>query len=423
MISGSEVAFFSLSPSDIQELEEEKSDKSNQLLDLKRRPKKLLATILISNNFINIAIVIISDYLVKKILPEASINKISASLQAFIPLEISSITSAISFLLTIVGVTFLLVLFGEVAPKIYANIHNVQFAKSMTGPMNFLNKILSPLSGLLVKWTSKMEGTLPEKTGNNLNKEELDRAIALTVDDNIDKKEADILRGIIKFGNVTAKQIMKSRMDVISIDMDTDYKSLMKLVMDCGYSRIPVIKDDFDNVEGLLYVKDLLGHTDENEHFEWQKLIRKNILYVPESKKIDDLLKEFQRRRLHMAIVVDEFGGSGGLVTLEDVMEEIIGEIVDEFDEEVEIEYRKIDENTYIFEGKSMLNDVCRIIGVDTETFEEVKGQSDSLAGLVLELLGHLPKKGREINYNEFVFRIIAVTKLRIEKIKVTIDR
>jgi gliding motility-associated protein GldE len=290
--------------------------------------------------------------------------------------------------------------------------------------MYFLNKLLSPLSNLLVNWSARLEGGIPEKTGNNLNKEELDRAIALTVEDQIDNKEANILRGIIKFGNVTTKQIMRSRVDAVAVDIQTDYKSLMKIVKDSGYSRIPVYKEDFDNVEGILYVKDLIGFTDEEDGFNWQRLIREDLLYVPESKKIDDLLKDFQKRRLHMAIVVDEFGGSAGLVTLEDVMEEVVGEIVDEFDEEDEIEYIMIDEDTFVFEGKSMLNDVCRIIGVSTETFDNVKGQSESLGGLILELVGFIPKKkGREVYYDNFKFQIEALTKLRIEKVKITIDR
>lgn len=420
LISGSEVAFFSLSPNEVENLQ---NDDSGKLINkLRSRPRKLLATILIANNFINIAIVILSDFLVRNILPQDSLLLFCEGL-SFLPFGAASCAMVINFLITIVGVTFLLVLFGEVAPKIYANLNNVKFAKVMSSPLNILMKAFSPLSALLVSWSTKMESRfIYKKSGlDDANKEELDRAIELTVDKDTDGEEADILKGIIKFGNVSTKQIMKSRVDVVALDITAGFKEVMSTIKESGYSRLPVYKDDFDSLQGILYVKDLLGHSKENDGFSWQQSIRDNLLYVPESKKIDDLLREFQLKRTHMGIVVDEFGGSAGIVTLEDIMEEVIGEIKDEFDEEEEVDYIKINKDNYIFEGKSLLNDVARIIGEESDVFDNFRGQSDSLAGMLLEKLGHLPKKDREISLNNFKFRIVSVSKRRIEKIHLTI--
>jgi len=247
------------------------------------------------------------------------------------------------------------------------------------------------------------------------------KAIQLTVDNEEDSEEADILRGILKFGNVSAKQIMKSRVDVVALDETANYTEVMTTIKESGFSRIPVYKEDFDEVIGILYVKDLLGFAKEDSGFNWQKFVRENILYVPESKKIDDLMKEFQQKRTHMGIVVDEFGGSAGIVTLEDIMEEVIGEIKDEFDEDEEVDYVKINATNFIFEGKTLLNDVARIIGVEKGSFDQIKGEADSLAGLLLMHLGHIPKKDKEITVGQFRFKIVAVTKRRIEKIHLTL--
>ena len=425
LISGSEVAFFSLSPNDLEELKSEDNKTNNKILKLRNKPRKLLATILISNNFINIAIVVLSDYLIRNLLGEERLLKSGTYFSEILPFNIdpSTLGSVINILITTVGVTFLLVLFGEVAPKVYANLNNRKFAEFMVRPMKALSFIFGPASALLVNWSSKMESQfIYQKSGiDDTSKEDLDKAIQLTVDNEEDSDEADILRGIIKFGNVSAKQIMKSRVDVIALDETVDYTEVMNTIKESGFSRIPVYKEDFDEIVGILYVKDLLGYSKENKDFKWQGFVRDTILYVPESKKIDDLLKEFQQKRTHMGIVVDEFGGSAGIVTLEDIMEEVIGEIKDEFDEDEEVDYIKINPANYIFEGKTLLNDVARIIGVEKGSFDSVKGEADSLAGLLLMHFGHIPKKDKELTLGQFKFKIVTVTKRRIEKIHLTL--
>jgi len=425
LISGSEVAFFSLSPNDLIDLKAE-DDKSNRLiLKLRNKPRKLLATILISNNFINIAIVVVSDFLIQKLLGDEKLLLIGNFLSDFLPgaFDALLIGRIVNFLIAVVGVTFLLVLFGEVAPKVYANINNMKFAKFMVRPMNSLSAIFGPASALLVNWSAKMESQfIYQKSGiENTSKDDLHKAIQLTVDNEEDSDEADILRGILKFGNVSAKQIMKSRVDVIAINITADYGEVLQTIKESGFSRIPIFKEDFDEVVGILYVKDLLGFSKEDASFDWKVFIRENVLYVPESKKIDDLLKEFQQKRTHIGIVVDEFGGSAGIVTLEDIMEEVIGEIKDEFDEDEEVDYIKINASNYIFEGKTLLNDVARIISVDKGIFDSSKGETDSLAGLLLYNFGRIPKKDKEITIGSFKFKIVSVTKRRIEKIHITI--
>ncbi len=428
LISGSEVAFFSLTHNDFEKLQQENSGSSHRILFLKEKPRKLLATILISNNFINIAIVIISDFVLLRLLYAERLDLWAASFIEFFSLQevigIEATGRLLGFLITVVGVTFLLVLFGEVAPKIYAKINNLHLAKFMSGPMMFLMRLFHPISQVLVNWTTLIERRLAARplSGNATSREDIDEAIELTVSSEAKtEQEIDILKSIVKFGDVSVKQIMRSRVDVVAVDFRINFKELLDLVRSSGYSRIPVYDDDFDNVTGILYVKDLLGHLHEDADFEWQRLIRTNMLYVPEAKKIHDLLREFQREHLHMAIVVDEYGGSAGIVTLEDIMEEVIGEIKDEFDNEAEVIFRKIDDYHYVFEGKTLLNDVCRIIGVDTSTFDEVKGDADSLAGLVLELYGEIPQKDIEITYNLFRFKIVSVSKRRIEQVLITL--
>lgn len=438
LISGSEVAFFSLTHNDFDDLETENTDTANHILYLKDRPRSLLATILISNNFINVAIVVVSDFLIKIMLPPEFFLQTGKNLIKFInQLDYFnwldwSITSAsnvdfsksiIEVFLTVVVVTFLLVLFGEVAPKVYAKINNIKMAKMMAYPLIILNKIFYPFSTILVTWTNIIEKRLETRAKNGMtSKEDIDEAIELTVSTEKDAEgEIDILKSIVKFGDISVTQIMRSRVDVIAIDFRTSYHEVLATVREAGFSRIPVYENDFDNVVGILYVKDLLGHLNEDDKFEWQKLMRSNVHFVPETKKIDDLLKEFQSKRLHIAIVVDEYGGSSGIVTLEDVMEEVIGEIQDEFDDHSEVVYTKVDDNNYLFEGKTMLNDVCRIIGVDTTTFDDIKGESDSVAGLLLELVGRIPKLDREITIDGFKFKVVAVNKRRIEEVLITL--
>jgi len=425
LISGSEVAYFSLGPNDIKDLKEEKSKKNNLILSLKEKPQELLATILIANNFINIAIVILTDNLLRNIFSESTFGEWASYLEASIGFfSVDTFVHIISFLLTILLVTFLLVLFGEVTPKIYANVNKMGFARTMSSPLTLLSKVLSPLSGFMVKSTNRIEERLGKKQSTQAEtKEELDKAIELTVSqEDSTEEEADILKGIIKFNDVAVKQIMKSRVDVVALDIGSDYNTIMQTVKDSGYSRLPVIEEDFDNILGILYIKDLIDHSDEPSNYNWQQHIRNNILYIPEAKKINDLLKLFQQKRMHMGVVVDEYGGGAGIVTLEDVMEEVLGDITDEFDEHESTDYIKINDHNYIFEGKTMLNDVCKIIGVETEEFDKVRGDADSLAGIVLELVGQIPKIDQETEYERFKFKIISASKKRVEKIKITIE-
>lgn len=428
MISGSEVAYFSLSPNDIRTLHEEASVSSKRIMSLKEKPRTLLATILIANNFINIAIVVISDSFFKLILGQDRLLSIAIWLQDNIfgdLVGLESLANGFNILLTVVVVTFMLVLFGEVAPKLYANINNLSFAKAVSLPLLALTWLFTPISKLLVLFSNTLERRLTSNPNyqSSTSKEDIDRAIDLTVNSQGGRsdQEADILKGIVKFGDHQVKQIMKPRTDVVALEINMNFESLMTVVKDSGYSRLPVYEENFDSIKGMLYAKDLLGHTQESIDFRWQELIRETILYVPESKKIDELLREFQSKRTHMAIVVDEYGGSAGIVTLEDIMEEVIGDIRDEFDEEKEIEYIQIGKDNYIFEGKSLLNDVCRIIGKDTSIFDKEKGEADSLAGLILELTGIIPKQDKEIIINDIILKVISVNKKRIEKINVRI--
>jgi putative hemolysin len=290
-----------------------------------------------------------------------------------------------------------------------------------------LMSFFSPLSTPLVKGTNFIEKRLTGKNGIGTitSREEIDQAIELAVkeDETNTEQEIDILKSIVKFGDVSVKQIMCSRVDVVAIDFRIGFHELLDIVRTSGFSRLPVYDEDFDNITGILYVKDLLGYLEEPDDFEWQTLIRTNVLYVPEAKKINDLLREFQLERMHMGIVVDEYGGSSGLVTLEDIMEEVIGEIKDEFDDDTEVEYEKIDDYNFIFEGKTLLNDVCRIIGVDTETFDEVKGDADSVAGLLLEIIGQIPKINERINYQDYSFKIVSVNRRRIERVHIKLPK
>lgn len=429
MISGSEVAYFSLSSTELLALEDEKTAASRRILHLRMRPRMLLFTILITNNFVNIAIVILSDYIIWNLVSQDQFLMWGEAIHTLPLLDILEpvvLARGANFLLTVLGVTFLLVLFGEVAPKIYAKINNIKLARFMSTPLTYLCRIFDPLSGLMVAWTQRIERRLTNSNGgrSGTNKDDIDKAIDLAMNqDESSQKEADILKGIVKFNDVAVKQIMRSRVDVVAVDQTTAFRQLIKIVKDSGYSRIPVYEEDLDNIIGILYVKDLIGHHNAQEEFPWQELIRSNLLYVPESKKINELLKEMQIERMHMAVVVDEYGGNAGLVTLEDVMEEVIGEIKDEFDDEEEMEFRKIDAANFIFEGKTLINDVCRIIGAPTNIFDPVRGDSDSLAGLILEIEGHLPAKGDEVRYENYIFRILSVSKRRIEKIMLKIEQ
>lgn len=412
---------------DFARLREENSGAAHRILRLKEKPRTLLATILISNNFINIAIVLMADFLLAHLLPNEVFEGWAHSIKSILPFITATdenIAWLINFMIAVLGVTFLLVLFGEVAPKIYARINKIAIAKFMSTPLMVLSQLFHPFSRFLVKGSSLIEKRLESHThsGSLTSKEEIGEVIEMTVrHEQNANEEIDILKSIIKFGDVTVKQIMRSRVDVVAVDEKVSFDELLKVVKDSGYSRIPVFKEDFDHVAGILYVKDLLGCLENTSDFKWQELIRSTVLFVPESKKINEMLKEFQSSRMHMAIVVDEYGGTSGLVTLEDILEEVIGEIRDEFDDEIEVEYQQLDAYNFLFEGKTLLNDVCRVIKVETSTFDKVRGDADSLAGLILEYSGQLPKKGAEYHIEGFLFKITAVSKRRIEQIQVTL--
>lgn len=424
LISGSEVAFFSMTTNDLNNLKSENSKSSQLILSLSKKPRQLLATILISNNFVNIAIVIISEIVIRQLFPESFFMGMAERIVSWIPAETTTIANVTRFTITVMGVTFLLVLFGEVAPKMYANLNNILIIRFMARPLSILMQVFAPFNKLLVGFSDVIENRLNpmSKNGSFPSKAEIGQAIDLTVrGEHNTKQEIDILKRIVKFSDVSVRQIMRSRVDIVAVDLRSDFQTLVSIIRESGYSRIPVYENDFDNVTGIFYAKDLLGHLSENNQFEWQELIRANVLYVPESKKINDLLTEFKTQKMHMAIVVDEYGGTAGLVTLEDILEEVIGEIKDEFDDEIELEYKKVDDHNYIFDGKTLLNDVCKVLNIDSETFAEVRGEADSLAGLILELHGVFPKQGTELFFRQFKFKMIAVSTRRIEKILLTI--
>lgn len=429
LISASEVAFFGLTPHQVRILEEENSMVSRRILELREKPRRLLATILISNNFVNIALVIVSEIVVSQLLTKDALYNTSAYVDAYLLhglIEISAISTFIQFLITTVLVTIILLLFGEIVPKFYAGNAHLSVAKIMSGPLKVLNFVFSPVSSVLVGWSTGLEQRINKnrnyQTGTS--KEDLDAAIDLTVqNEEGENQEADILKGIIKFGDLSARQVMKPRIDVVGLEITEDFSEILKVVRDSGYSRLPVYEEDLDHVKGMLYVKDLLGHTHENKQFIWQELIRETVFYVPDSRRIDDLLRDFQLKRMHMAIVVDEFGGTLGIITLEDIMEEVIGDIKDEFDEEEDVDYIRLDEDNFIFEGKTLLNDVCRIIGEKSGYFDDIKQNADSLAGLIIEQVGSIPRVEKEIVVKSTTLKIVSANDRRIEKISLKVDR
>lgn len=412
LMSGSEVAFFSLTPNDIKKLESDASPPARRILALRDRPQMLLATILICNSAVNIGIVVVTDLFISPNF--TSQYEIWAATIGISP-------EAINFLVTVVGITFILVLFGEVTPKIYANVNNLKLAMSVSGIFIVLAKLCRPLSYILERSSSIIETRLARRNAqiNYIPVEDIEHAIELTV--KTEKEEVDILKNIAKFGEVAVKQIMCPRSDVTAVDQETPFHELMNQVKEAGYSRLPVYQENFDHVVGILYVKELLGYLDESESFQWNDLVRKEVLYVPESKKISDLLKQFQKEKTHMAIVVDEYGGTSGIVTLEDIMEEIIGDIRDEFDDEREVNFEKIDDWNYIFDGKTSLQDIARILDINVKVFDEKRGEADSIAGLVLEQAGNLPPVDSEYYCGELLLKTIAVSPRRIEKIKITL--
>jgi len=396
-VSGSEVAYFSLSPGEISSMKENKGRMSRMVLQLLSFPDRLLATILITNNFVNIGIVILSAY-------------ISNSLFVF------SGPPWVAFLIQVVAITALILFCSEIFPKIYANRFSAQFARFTAPGLRFFEKVFYPISSFLIYSTSIVNRRLIKRTGN-LSIDDLSDALELTESDLPEEK--DILKGIVRFGNIDVCDIMRSRVDTIAVEINTNFRKLLTIINESGYSRIPVYEDTFDQIKGILYIKDLLPSLQEAADFNWQALIRPSY-FVPESKKINDLLKEFQSNRIHMAIVVDEYGGTSGIVTLEDILEEIVGEITDESDAE-ELPYEKIDDHNFVFEGKILLIDFYKVLRLEDDYFDKVKGEADTLAGLILELRGEIPKLNDKLAYRNLSFMIVSVDQRRIKKIKVTI--
>ena len=398
IIAGAETAYFSLSGKDINFLKTKEKQSARIASQLLEQPKMLLATILVANNFINIAIVITTNVLVVSILP-------------------SHINHIFSFLIQVVCVTFLLVLFGEVLPKVYASQNNLRMALFSAPLIRVLLSVFNPISRTLVNSTQFIEGKISSKTAN-ISSEDFEHAIELTVGHTATREEVNIFKGILKFGNISARQVMRTRLDVSAIDHDMTFVEVRDYCLEAGYSRLPVYKESLDKIAGVIYTKDFLPHID-NDSFDWHTLIRP-AYFVHESKLIEDLLKEFQQKRMHFAVVVDEFGGTSGIITLEDIMEEIIGDIKDEFDEE-DLNYKKIDEANFIFEGKTLINDVCRVIGIPSDTFDTVRGESDSLAGLIIEISGKFAAVNEIISYKQYEFTVLAIDKMRIQRVKLTI--
>ena len=399
LISGSEVAFFSLKGEELAIVNEANSNKDRLIANLLDKPRELLATILISNNLINIAIVILLSMVIGEVLTFQ--NEI------------------IEFLVQVVLVTFLLIVLGEVTPKIYAQNQNLKMSRLMALPMFMLVKLLWPFSLVLVSSSRFFEKRI-KKYHNELSIEELNEAIELTSDEETSPDEKNILKGIVNFGNTSVKQIMRSRHDVIAYDLNTSLSTLMTEINNHRYSRLPIYEDNFDKVKGVLYVKDLIAHLDEPD-FNWQSLIRKPY-FVPEMKKIDDLLRDFQEKKVHMAIVVDEYGGSQGLVTMEDILEEIVGEINDEFDTTPDAFYSILDDYNVVFDGKTSLSDVLKVFNLSSETFDAFKTEVESIGGLVVELTGKIPEAKEIIRYKNFVFTVEASDSKRVRRVKMTVE-
>ncbi|GAB3001196.1 gliding motility-associated protein GldE [uncultured Cyclobacterium sp.] len=400
LVSGSEVAFFSLNHEDIEGIKEASDPKSEKIITLIENPQKLLSTILILNNLINISIVTLTTFFTWSIFG-------------------TDATGIVIILFQTIGVTFSIVFIGEIVPKVYANSASVGFAKITAEFLYFFYIIFGPLSSLLMSISDVIEKRI-EKKGYSLSVDELHHALEITSIDT-SNNERDILKGIVNFGTLSVKQVMRSRMDITAVDIEMDFHELMDKINKSGYSRIPVYEDTIDQIKGILYIKDLLDHIENDEHFNWKALIRKGY-FIPENKKLADLLKNFKNKRVHMAIVVDEYGGTSGLVTLEDLIEEIIGDINDEFDEVEEYLFKKLDDRTFIFEGKISLNDFCKKLDLDIQLFDEVKGESESLGGLLLELNSNLPNNGTKIKFDNFEFTIMAVDTRKIKKVKVVLD-
>ena len=399
-VSASEIAFFSLSPNDLSEIEEEEHPSDRRIMELLKDTERLLATILISNNFVNVTIIMLCNFFFAAVVDFG---------QAVI----------VEFLVITVILTFLLLLFGEIMPKIYSAQHTLKFCRMAAPVIMVLKKVFAPLSGLLVR-SSFIVNKCVAKRNYNISVDELSQALELTDKDEI-SEESNILEGIIRFGGETAKEVMTPRLDMVDLEITSSFKEVLECVVENAYSRIPVYEDSQDNIKGILYIKDLLPHLKKGEDFRWQSLIRP-AYFVPETKMIDDLLRDFQANKIHIAIVVDEFGGTSGIVTMEDIIEEIVGEINDEYDEE-ERSYVKINDHTYVFEAKTLLSDFYKVVKIDSDFFEDVEGDADTLAGLLLEIKGEFPKLHEKLEYEHFLFEVLEMDARRILKVKVIIGK
>ncbi len=399
MVSASEVALFSLSFNDLNELQQKSQKKSKLIATLLAKPKKLLATILVANNFINIAIVILFSI---------SLNQLFSSINS----------PVLKFIVEVILVTFLILLFGEVLPKVYANRNNVKFTLFITYPLVFLEKILTPISVPMRSVINFFQEKLSVQK-SNLSVDQLSQALELTSTEETSTEEQKILEGIVSFGNTEVKQVMSPRVSVFAIAIDETFAEIYPKIIEKGYSRIPVYQDNIDAIKGVLFIKDLIPYINKKE-FDWSKLIREPF-FVPENKKLDDLLKDFQSMKSHLAIVVDEYGGTSGIISLEDIIEEIVGDISDEFDDD-DINFTQIDDRNYLFDAKINLKDFYRILDVNETVFDENKGEAETLAGFILEILGNFPKRRQKIQFENCLFTIESLDKKRIKQIKVTVD-
>lgn len=400
-VSASEVAMFSLTPTHLRDIKERGGRPGQNVLELLAKPRKLLATILIANNLVNVGIVILSTYVVAS------------------TLDVSSMPAYAVFLVQVIAVTFVLLLVGEVVPKVYATSDPMSVSLRMARPLLTMRWMFYPVAELLVRSTTTIEKRYRRNSSHTISVDSLGHALELTQDASTSDEEQRILRGIVKFGNIEVRQVMRPRTEVVAFESDLDFKELLTSIVDSGFSRVPVYEETLDRVVGILYIKDVLPHIDKKE-FNWQGLLR-TPYFVPESKKLDDLLTEFQAQKVHLAVVVDEYGGTSGIITLEDVIEEIVGDITDEYDEE-DVQYTKVDDNTWLFEGRVALTDLYRILEIDGELFEQHKGESGTLGGFVLELTGRIPKKGERVALHNFTFVVEASDNKRIRRLKVIIN-
>ncbi len=397
-MSASEVALFSLTPAQLRDLKERGGTQGERVLDLLARPRRLLATILVMNNFANVGITVFSTIVMNGLF------------------DFRLMPDYVVFIIQVVAVTVTILLLGEVMPKVYATSHAVRVAQVLAGPLLGLRWFWSPVNEALIRSTSFIEKRY-KKRSTNIDADALGHALELTRDSSTTAEEQRILRGIVKFGNIDVKQVMRPRTGMVAFDKDLTFPELLAAIVDSGFSRVPVYEETFDRVVGVLHIKDVLPHLDDAA-FAWHTLLREPY-FVPENKKLDDILKEFQAKKVHLAVVVDEYGGTSGIITLEDVIEEIVGDITDEFDDE-DLLYSKLDDHNWVFEGKSSLTDVYRVLGIDGQVFEENKGESETVGGFVLELTGRIPKKGERIDLRNFSFTVESADNKRVRRVKVT---